>query len=62
MRVEGYFPHLRYNNKFIESGLILCENPSDHFHARIRFTHRKAESSVNLAIEALAKMIAFKPY
>ena len=55
MRVEGYFPHLRYNNKFIESGLILCENPSDHFHARIRFTHRKAESSVNLAIEALAK-------
>ena len=55
MRVEGYFPHLRYNNKFIESGLVLCENPSDHFHARVRFTQRQAKGSVNLAVEALAK-------
>lgn len=55
MRVEGYFPHLRYGNKFIESGLILCENPGDHFHTRIRFTNRKNDSAVNLSLEASAR-------
>ena len=28
LRVEGYFPRLQYKNNFIESGMILCENPS----------------------------------
>lgn len=55
MRVEGYFPHLRYDNKFIESGLILCENPGDHFRTHVRFTNRKNDSAVNLSLEASAK-------
>lgn len=55
IRMEGYFPHLRYGNKFIESGLILCENPSDHFHARVRFTSRNADNAVNVALEAQAQ-------
>ena len=55
MRLEGYFPHLRYGNRFIESGLMLCENPGDHFQARVRLTQRQAKGSVSLAIEALAQ-------
>ena len=55
IRMEGYFPHLRYGNKFIESGLLLCENPSDCFHARVRFTNRHADDAVNVSLEARAQ-------
>lgn len=55
LRVEGYFPRLRYGNKFIESGMILCENPGDKFHTRIRFSNRKPEGSINVSLEAQAK-------
>lgn len=55
LRVEGYFPRLLYNNNFIESGLILCENPSDHIRARVRFTNHKKNGPVNLSLDAQAK-------
>lgn len=55
LRVEGYFPRLRYGDKFIESGMILCENPGDKFHARVRFSNRKPEGAINVALEAQAK-------
>lgn len=55
LRVEGYFPRLRYGEKFIESGMVLCENPGDRFHARLRFTDRKPDGSVNIALEAQAQ-------
>ncbi len=38
LRVEGYFPRLQYKNNYIESGMILCENPADHIRARVRLT------------------------
>lgn len=41
LRVEGYFPRLQYKNNYIESGMILCENPADHIHARVRLTNLK---------------------
>ena len=34
LRVEGYFPRLRYENKFIESGMFLCENPGEDVYKR----------------------------
>lgn len=55
LRVEGYFPRLRYGDKFFESGMILCENPGDKFHARVRFTNRKPEGAINVSLEAQAK-------
>lgn len=55
LRVEGYFPRLRYGERFIESGMLLCENPGDKFHARLRFTNRKSSGAVNLALEAQAQ-------
>lgn len=55
LRVEGYFPRLRYGDKFIESGMILCENPGDKFHARVRFSNRKPTGAINVALEAQAK-------
>lgn len=55
LRVEGYFPRLRYEDKFIESGMILCENPGDQFHARLRFSNRKSSGAVNVALEAQAQ-------
>lgn len=55
LRIEGYFPRLRYKNKFIESGVLLCENPHDQFRASLRFTNRKADGAVNLSLEAYAR-------
>lgn len=55
LRVEGYFPRLRYENKFIESGMFLCENPGDQFHTRLRFSNRKSSGAVNIALEAQAQ-------
>ena len=55
LRVEGYFPRLRYENKFIESGMFLCENPGDQFHTRLRFSNRKSSGAVNITLEAQAQ-------
>lgn len=55
LRVEGYFPRLRYEDKYIESGMILCENPGDQFHTRLRFNNRKSSGAVNVSLEAKAK-------
>lgn len=55
LRIEGYFPRLRYNDKFIESAMFICENPYNEFHANLRFTHRKEKSSINISMEAQAE-------
>lgn len=55
LRVEGYFPRLLYKNNFIESGMILCENPSDQIRARVRLTNLKKKGAVNLSLDAQAK-------
>ncbi len=55
LRVEGYFPRFRYNDKFIESAMILCENPGDQIKAKLRFNDRKADGAVNVSLEAKAE-------
>ena len=55
LRVEGYFPRLQYKNNFIESGMILCENPADHIRARVRLTSLKKKGAVNLSLDTQAK-------
>ncbi len=55
LRIEGYFPRLRYKNMFIESAMLLCENPHDQFRSTFRFTNRKAQSSVNVSLDAYAQ-------
>ncbi len=55
LRIEGYFPRLQYNNKFIESAMVICENPYNEFHTHLRFTHRKENNSINISIEAQAE-------
>lgn len=55
LRIEGYFPRMRYKDKFIESGMFLCENPDRKFHTSLRFTNRKPNGAVNMALEAYAQ-------
>ncbi len=55
LRVEGYFPRLRYDNKFIESAMFLCETPGEEIRTQLRLTNRKNNGAVNLSIEAQAK-------
>lgn len=55
LRVEGYFPRLQYKNNFIESGMVLCENPADHIRALVRMTNLKKKGAVNLSLDAQAK-------
>ena len=55
LHVEGYFPRLQYKNNFIESGMVLCENPADHIRALVRLTNLKKKGAVNLSLDAQAK-------
>ena len=55
IRIEGYFPRMRYKDKFIESAMFLCENPDNRFHTSLRLTNRKPENAVNIALEAYAR-------
>ena len=55
MRIEGYFPRLQYKNNYIESGMILCENPSDFIRTKVRLTNIKKKGAVNLSLDAQAK-------
>lgn len=54
-RIEGYFPRLRYNNRYIESGVLLCHNSNEQFNADLRFNNRKQHDAVNLSLQASAK-------
>lgn len=54
MRIEGYFPRLRYGDRFIESAMVLCENSGDKLHALARLTNRKGNGAINVAVEAYA--------
>lgn len=60
VRVEGYFPRMRYKTKFIESGVLLCENPENLFRTSLRFTNRKNNDAINLAIETQAQNDSIK--
>ncbi len=55
LRVHGYFPRLRYGNMFIESGMLLCENPGDSFTSTLRFTSQRPTGAVNVSLEARTK-------
>jgi hypothetical protein len=54
MRVEGYFPRFSYNDIFIESGMVLLENPSDHLKGRIRFGNYRSQGTVNISLDVQA--------
>lgn len=55
LRIEGYFPKMRYGNLSVESGLIICENPTDLITGHIRFTSKRKTSEVNISLDAQAK-------
>ena len=55
MRLEGYFPRLSYGRTFIESGLVMCENPSDHFKGRIRLSNYRKNGIVNYSFDTQAQ-------
>ncbi|MDR3118080.1 MAG: translocation/assembly module TamB [Mediterranea sp.] len=54
MRVEGYFPRFSYGDTFIESGMVLLENPSDHLKGRIRFSNYRNQGAINISLDAQA--------
>lgn len=55
MRLEGYFPRFNYGNIFVESGMILLENPSDHLRGRVRFSNLRKQGAVNISLDAQAE-------
>ena len=55
LRIEGYFPRLQYGKRFIEGGMITCDNQGDELHGRVRLTNRlRKGGSVSLALETRA--------
>ena len=55
LRIEGYFPRFQYKDNYIESGMVLCETPSDYVRARVRLTSLRKKGTVNLSLDAQAK-------
>lgn len=56
LRIEGYFPSFKYKDNWFESGMILCENPSDQIKCRVRASnHMKKGSVLNLSVDATAQ-------
>lgn len=54
VRIEGYFPRFQYADRFIESAMLICENPDQRFRLQARLNERKEEGTLSLAAEALA--------
>ena len=54
VRLEGYFPRLRYKNNYIESGMFMCTNSSDQIESKVRFTNRKSNDAFNVSLFATA--------
>lgn len=56
IRVEGHFPEFKYNNAHYDSGVLLCENPSDQFKCSFRTGMlMNSGAMLNLSVDALAK-------
>lgn len=56
LRVEGHFPEFKYNGTSYDSGILLCENPSDWFKCSLRTGMlMNSGAMVNLTVDALAK-------
>ena len=56
LHVEGYFPDFKYNGTHYDSGVLLCENPSDQFKCSLRGAMlMKSGAMLNLSVEANAK-------
>lgn len=56
MRIEGYFPDFNYAGQHYESGMILCENPSDEMKCCFRASKKMEKGgAVNFAVEGVAK-------
>lgn len=54
MHLEGYFPRLRYDNKYIESGMFLLDNNKENFKGEIRLTQQKQKGAVNISLQTKA--------
>lgn len=55
LRIEGYFPSFKYGNRWFESGMMLCENPSEIFKCQIRGSNRVKNTVLNVALNAQAQ-------
>lgn len=56
VHVEGYFPSFTYNHTRYDSGVLLCENPSDRFTCALRGAMlMKSGAMLNLSVEAQAQ-------
>ena len=55
MRIEGYFPRFMYDDKFLESGMLLAETPSDQFHITARVSDRDVEDDMNYVADISAR-------
>lgn len=53
-RVEAHFPALSYGKTFIESGLLICENPNNELTAIARLSNHRKADVINLSLNARA--------
>lgn len=54
MHVEGFIPHIRYSNHELQSGYVLFDNPSNKFHASVRFNEMRKSGAISYALNTYA--------
>ena len=55
MRIEGFFPRFMYDDKFLESGVLLAETPDDQFRVTVRVSDRDVEDDMNYMADISAR-------
>lgn len=55
MRIEGNFPRFMYDDKFLESGVLLAETPADQFHVTARVSDRSVDDDMNYVADISAR-------
>ncbi|MCR4764998.1 MAG: translocation/assembly module TamB domain-containing protein [Bacteroidaceae bacterium] len=55
MRIEGFFPRFMYDGKFLESGVLLAETPTDQFHITASVSDRNIDDDMNYHADISAR-------
>lgn len=53
--IFGNFPQIQYNNTFIESGTLICQNRTDHLETAIRLNSHRKNNVATLSLKLQAK-------
>ncbi len=55
IQIEAHLPRFKYDNKYFESGALLCSNNDNAFSCELRLTQLKSSGAINLSLLTAAQ-------